>query len=77
MSSFLVLQMLGWVGDALSLLGAYQITQRKRSGYVLFICSCLFLIPPVAYAHVWNQVGLLLAYLIIDVIGLIYWGFDE
>jgi hypothetical protein len=72
-STFEQLQLLGWVGNVLSLIGAWKITRRQRSGFVFFMLSCLALMPPVIYAHVWNQVGLFAAYLVIDVVGFVRW----
>jgi hypothetical protein len=74
MSTFEALQIVGWVGNVISLIGAYRITGRNRDGYLFFAASCLFLMPPVIYGHVWNQAVLFAAYLTVDLIGYYRWG---
>jgi Nicotinamide mononucleotide transporter len=68
------LQLIGWIGNIICLVGAYRIAQQKRDGYMIFAIACLFLLPPVIYGHVWNQVALEVAYIAIDVMGWLNWG---
>lgn len=67
------LQTVGWLGDLMSLVGAYHIAGRSRNGYAWFMASCPLLAAPAAYGHVWNQVALLAAYFTIDLIGWVKW----
>lgn len=71
------LQAIGWAGNIVCLIGAYRIAHQERVGYVLFAIACLMILPSCVYAHVWNQVGLEVAYIAIDIKGWLHWGRNE
>jgi hypothetical protein len=64
----------GWAGSALNLVGAYNVTHRNRIGFLIFAGSCFMQLPGLILSHVWSQVALLSAYIVIDVLGYIRWG---
>jgi hypothetical protein len=64
----------GWLGSGLNLLGSYQVTHRNRVGFLIFAGSCCMQLPGLVVSHVWSQVALLSAYIVIDILGYVRWG---
>jgi hypothetical protein len=74
----MVVQILGFLGAALSIVGAYKLSHADFSGYGWFLASGPFLFVPLVVARPlpWPNIILLTIYLAIDIRGffVLVWG---
>ncbi len=65
-----MIQLCGYVGMVLTILGAQMIATRRYRGFIIFVFADAFLLPPLIHAHIWSNVCLIVVYFFMNFVGI-------